>query len=284
MSVDILQDKIRKLKNPTMLELPALRLPEGFPGEGEARYGDYCDALLEAVKGLIPAVRVSFAAFCLLGPEGIAQLQRTLRRARELGYYVALDAPEIWSPAMAELTARNFFGPDSRYPCDGVIIPSYLGSDIWKAFLPYVRDSGKDVFCVVRTGNKSGSEIQDRQTGSRMLHVAAAEIVSRSGGEVVGKFGFSRLAVMAGASSAESLHQLRSKYPKLFLLVDGLDYPNANARNCAAAFNQFGHGAVVCSGSAITCAWEESEGDPIALAAAAAERVKKNLTRYITIL
>ena len=49
MSVDILQDKIRKLKNPTMLELPALRLPEGFPGEGEARYGVYCDALLDAV-------------------------------------------------------------------------------------------------------------------------------------------------------------------------------------------------------------------------------------------
>lgn len=283
MSVDLLQEKIRKLRNPAMLELPPLRLPPKWAAEGAKGHGDYCEALLQALKGRIPAVRISFGAFCLLGGDGLTQLQRILHCARELGYYVALEAPELLQPALGELAAERLLGAEAYYPCDGVIISTYLGSDLWKAFLPYLARK-KDVFCVLRTGNRSGSELQDRLTGARMLHVAAADYLSPSAEEYVGKFGFSRLGVVTGASSAESLGLLRSKYPKLFQLVDGLDYPNCNAKNCASAFNQFGHGAVVCSGSAITCAWEQEEGDPLELAVKASDRVRRILTGYRAVM
>ena len=95
------------------------------------------------------------------------------------------------------------------------------------------------------------------------------------------------MGILAAASSAESLRNLRTKYPKLFLLVDGYDYPNANAKNCANAFDKFGHGAVVCGGMGITCAWKEAESGEEAYldhAKAAADRMKKNLTRYVTVL
>ena len=77
------------------------------------------------------------------------------------------------------------------------------------------------------------------------------------------------------------------KYPKLFLLVDGLDYPNANAKNCANAFDKFGHGAIACASTGITGAWdtETSDGtDYVECAVQAADRMKKNLLRYITVL
>ena len=77
------------------------------------------------------------------------------------------------------------------------------------------------------------------------------------------------------------------KYPKLFLLLDGYDYPNANAKNCSFGFDKFGHGAVVCGGTGITCAWKDAESDGedyLAQAKTAADRMKKNLTRYVTIL
>ena len=95
------------------------------------------------------------------------------------------------------------------------------------------------------------------------------------------------LMVLAAASSAESLRNLRSKYPKLFLLLDGYDYPNANAKNCSNAFDKYGHGAAACGGTGITCAWKaaESEGEDYPeQAKTAAERMKKNLTRYVTVL
>ena len=139
---------------------------------------------------------------------------------------------------------------------------------------------------VARTGNKSASELQDLLAGGRLVHAAAADHVNRYGADTAGKSGYTRVGVLAPASSAESLRMLRSKYPKLFLLLDGYDYPNANAKNCSFAFDRFGHGAAVCS-SAIATAWKQDESDGLDYldhAKAAADRLKKNLTRYVTVL
>ena len=287
MSVDILQEKIRRTKNPSIMEL-AMKLgdlPPGFSADA-AGYGGYCRELLEGLKAIVPAVRVSFSAFALLGAEGMNQLSETLTAAGKLGYYVALDAPELLSPMMAELVADALFGEESRYPCDGVVIGGYLGSDVIKPFLPYCKKADKDLFVVARTANRSAPELQDLLSGARLVHAAAADHVNRHSLGTVGKLGYSRVGVLAAASSADSLRNLRAKYPQLFLLVDGVDYPNANAKNCSNAFDKYGHGAVV-SGSAIVNAWKRagSDGsDYLAHAVAAAERMKKNLTRYVTVL
>lgn len=288
MAIDILQEKIRKLKNPSMLELalPLEDLPARFSRDAGG-YGEFCRELLEGLKGVMPAVRVSFAAFALLGAAGMEQLSQTLQAAEELGYYVALDAPEISSPMMAKVTAEALLGDAGDLPCDGVILSGYAGSDIIKPFLPYCKKGKKDIFVICRTANKSASELQDLLAGSRLVHAAAADHVNRYGTDTEGKHGYTRVALLASASSADSLRTLRSKYPRLFLLLDGYDYPNANAKNCSFAFDRFGHGACACSGTGISCAWKQAEGeeeDFIAPALAAADRMKKNLNRYITIL
>lgn len=288
MSVDALQEKIRKMKNPSMLELamPLEDLPPSFSRDAVG-YGVYCRELLGELKGLIPAVRISFAAFALLGGEGMTELADTLKTANQLGYYVAMDAPEILSPMMAKLTAETLLGEESGFPCDGLIISGYPGSDVIKAFLPYCKKGKKDIFVVVRTANKSASELQDLLSGNRLVHAAAADHVNRYGADTAGKFGYTQVGILAAASAADSLRSLRSKYNRLFMLVDGYDYPNANAKNCSHAFDKFGHGAVVSGGSAITGAWKQAESDGSAYleqARAAAERMKKNLTRYVTIL
>lgn len=288
MSVDILQEKIRKTKNPTILELavPVSDLPPQFAKNGEG-YAAFCQELLTHLKGTIPAVRVSFSAFSLLGHDGLYRLSQTLQAAKELGYYVVLDAPEIMSPAAAKVTADAIFGGDTLYPCDALLVCGYLGSDVIKTFLPYCQKEKKDIFVVARTANKSAPELQDLLVGTRIVHAAAADYVNRYGADTAGKFGYTRVGILAAASSAESLRSLRSKYPKLFLLLDGYDYPNANAKNCSYAFDQFGHGAAACGGSGISCAWKQAESDGsdyLDHAKAAADRMKKNITRYVTIL
>ena len=288
MSADILQEKIRKTKNPSVLELvlPVSDLPPKFPQNGEG-YAAFCRELLEYFQGSIPAVRVSFTAFALLGHDGLYHLSETLKKAAELGYYVLLDAPEILSPTSAKMTAESLLGEGSIYPCDGLVISGYLGSDVIKPFLPYCKKEKKSLFVVARTANKSAPELQDLLAGTRLVHAAAADHVNRYGGDTAGKSGYTNVGILAAASSAESLKNLRIKYPKLFLLVDGYDYPNANAKNCANAFDKFGHGAAVCGGTGITCAWKEAESGEEAWldqAKAAADRMKKNLTRYVTVL
>lgn len=288
MSVDVLQEKIRKTKNPSMVELllPLSDLPPQFE-QTPAGYGDFCRKLLAGLKGTVPGVRVSFSGFAMLGSEGLVQLGEVLKEAKNLGFYVALDAPEILSVTAAKLTAEAFLGENSRFPCDGLVISGYLGSDIIKPFLPYAKKEKKDIFVVTRTANKSAPELQDLLAGGRLVHAAAADHVNRYGADTAGKFGYTRVGILAAASSAESLRSLRSKYPKLFFLLDGYDYPNANAKNCSFAFDKFGHGAAACASVSITCAWKQAESDGsdyLEQARAAAERMKKNLTRYITVL
>ena len=84
MSVDILQERIRKMKNPSMLELalPLCDLPPQFEKTGEG-YGAFCRQLLDVLKGIVPAVRFSFSAFALNG--AFAQLQQTMEYASQQG-------------------------------------------------------------------------------------------------------------------------------------------------------------------------------------------------------
>ena len=288
MSVDILQEKIRKMKNPSMLELamPLSDLPPQF-AHTAAGYGAFCRELLSGLKDTMPAVRFSFAVFALLGPEGLTELAEAMKTAADLGYYVALDAPEIASPAMANVIAETLLGEGSAWPCDGLVISGYAGSDIIKPFLSYTKKAKKDIFVITRTANKSAPELQDLLSGGRIVHAVAADHVNRYGEGTEGKHGYTRVGILAAASSAESLRSLRAKYPRLFFLLDGFDYPNANARNCSFGFDKFGHGAVACGGTAIVSAWKKAESDGadyLVHAQAAADRMKKNLTRYINIL
>ena len=292
MAVDILQEKIRKTKNPSVVELsltpdmlpPHIQAEMDTGAKGLLYFGR---ELLGALKGIVPAVRISYAAFTLLGGDGASVLGELLKEARDMGYYVLLDAPEILSPAAASMTAQLLLGEKSEYYCDGLVISGYAGSDVIKPFLPYCKSGKKDIFVVARTANKSAPELQDLLAGSRLVHAAAADHVNRYGAETEGKFGYTRVGILAAASAADSLRNLRTKYPKLFFLLDGYDYPNSNAKNCSHAFDRYGHGAAACAGSSITCAWKAAESDGsdfVVHSMTAAERMRKNLTRYVAIL
>lgn len=292
MSIDVLQEKIRKRKSPIMLELAASvsDLPQHILSQSDseaAAYGTVCRALLDALKDSVPAVRVSFSSFALLGADGLNQLTEVLTYAAKQGYYVALDAPEILGVRAAERTAQRIFADGSLFPCDGLILNSYLGSDCIKPFLPGCKTGNKDVFAAIRTANRSAPELQDLLAGGRLVHFAAADLVNRCAEGMSGKCGYSPIGAMSAANAPDSLRALRAKYARLFLLVDGYSAVGANAKNCAYAFDQFGHGAVVCGGGAILRAWQQAQSDGtdyLQQAQQYVDRMKRNLLRYITIL
>ncbi len=290
MSIDVLQEKIRKTKCPVMLEPAAAPsdLPEAILQAEPTEVGAYervCRELLEALKGEIPAVRFSFSSFALLGPEGVGALSGLLKHAKRLGYYVVLDGPEILGVRSAQNAAQRLFGENSQFPCDGVVLNGYLGSDCVAPFLPGCREGKKTVFAAIRTANRTAPELQDLLAGGRLVHIAAADILSRLGSDLRGKNGYSPVCAMSAANAPDSLKALRTKYPGLFLLVDGYNAVGANAKNCSYAFDKFGHGAIVCDGGGILRAWQDApDADYLEAAQGAVARMKRNLLRYVTIL
>lgn len=290
MSVDALQEKIRKRKNPIILDLTLLpeqippRLREGH-SDPEA-YGLFARELIGCMKGVLPGVRISFAAFAMMGAEGIVQLRQTLQAAKDAGFYVLLDAPELFSPAVAQMAAHTLLEKNAEFPCDGLVISGYLGSDVVRPFLPCCKSLKRSIFVLARTANKSAPELQDLIAGTRLVHLAAADYANRQGVSLIGKCGYSLVGCVAAATAPQSLQTLRGKYPAQFLLVEGLDYPGGNAKNCSFGFDKFGHGCAVCVGAAISCAWQQEEAPQDYLKAAmdAQSRILKNILRYTAIL
>ena len=292
MAIEKLQEKIRKMKNPSMVDFSVEleKIPPHILSEEKNEilaYDRFCRELMDGLKGIVPAVRFSVSYFSLLGPDGLFLMSRMTEYAKKLDYYVLVDAPECFSKQNAEIAVMQFFSAKCPWQFDGLTVSAYAGTDVVKPYVQAAKTGNKDVFVVLRTANKSAAELQDLLTGSRLVHMAAADIVCRLGEPLVGRSGYSQVAGIGPASVADVLKKLRARYKSLFLLIDGYDYPNANAKNCSFAFDKLGHGAVACAGTGITAAWDADQTDGtdyVACAVQAAERMKKNLTRYVTIL
>lgn len=292
MSIDLLHEKIRKLKSPLIVDFSIRHslLPLHLQQEEETlsnMYRRFCTELMQELSGVVPGVRFSFDDFALLAYDGLQLLSDLLKQAGELGFYVILDATQILTPWRAEFAAEILFGSE-MYPCDALLISPYIGSDAIKPFIPYCTGGNKALFVAVRSPNKSASDLQDLLTGKRLVQTAAAELVNRFGGQIITKCGYSPICAAVSATSPEGLRTLRGQYKHMFLLVDGLDYPSGNAKNCSYAFDRLGYGAVITVGPSVTAAWkdhEESDGsDYVSQAVQAAERIRKNILRYVTIL
>lgn len=292
MSMDRLQEKIRRTKNPSVIDLTVNDTM--VPGCISAQCADwaqsylqYAGQLMEAFRGQVPALRFSFNGFAVRGVKGLETLRSVLKKAQKMNYYVFLDAPESLSADAAAQTAELLLGEELDLAFDGVILSAYIGSDGIKPYAKKLSNAGKSLFVVTRTPNKSAPELQDLLTGSRLVYMAMADVVNNLQSGPTGRSGFAAIGCVAAANSADSLRNLRGKYKNMFLFVDGYDYSNANAKICSNAFDSYGHGAVICGGAAVTEAWREPdccEEDYLMLAQEAAERMKKNLTKYISIL
>ena len=281
MAIDYLQDRIRKLKNPSVIDFNVL--PEHIPPHIQERdsffvsaYEYFSAELLQGLKDVVPAVRFSLSMMSLYGADGMVALSKLLRTAKELGYYVLLDCPDAKNPLDARRNVDILLSDQCEFVYDGLVINAYIGSDALRPYCESMKQAEKDLFVLVRTPNKSASELQDLLTGSRHVHLATADVISRFSEIYLGKCGYSNVAAVLAANAPSGIQILRNKHRSMFLLVDGYDYSNANAKNCSGAFDRLGHGAVVCAGTSVTAAWQENPVDArdfVALAVESAQRM-----------
>lgn len=301
MSIDVLQTKIRKMKSPLMVcldptaELLPPQLMEEPTLEGLAEgYRRFCFGLLEELQDVVPAVKIQSACFFALGAAGIAVMQQVLQEARRLGYYVVLELMRSDVAHIAELTAQAVFSGievgEERifpYPCDGLVIGAYTGSDGVKPYLAPCKEGGKSLFLLVKTSNKSSREVQNLLSGDRVIFTAMADLAMRWTEQNFGRFGYADVAITASATDADALRRLREKYDRLFLLVTGYGAQGGNGKNAQYAFDRMGYGAVVAAGRSILGAWKKLDpegGNYRTSARKAAEKMKKDILNYVVIV
>ena len=309
MSIDALQTRIRKFKNPSMLGLdptPEL-IPPHLIEAAYAQYGPtlkalgeayrvFCTALLDELSDVVPAVKLQSACFEALGWEGVKVMQELMVYAKELGYYVLLDSMRGDVGNIATVYARSLFGELEAqgeiyrpYACDGVTVNGYLGSDGITPFLPYLQDnSQKNIFLIIKSSNKSSREVQDLISGDRIVHTAMADLAMRWSQNLFGKCGYSEIVAVVGATHPQTLKSLRKRYDRLFFLVPGYGAQGGTARSVQYAFDRFGHGAIVSASRSLIAAWQKDEAsdghDYLQAARKSAEKMRDDILKFVTVL
>ena len=301
MSMDILQEKILEKQNPTVVGLDPR--PEYVPEEIRARHfaekGEtleaLADAYLEFNKGLmdaladfIPAIKPQSAYYELLGWQGLRCLKETIDYAHSLGLYVLADVKRGDIGSTAEAYSEAYLGhvqvggqSVAPFACDAVTVNGYLGSDGIKPFIETCKAQDKAIFVLVKTSNPSSAELQDLDCGGRLLYQAAGDLIAQLGADSIGRYGYSAVGAVTGATYPKELHGLRQRLPHTFFLVPGYGAQGGGAADAAAAFDEKGCGAIVNTSRGIICAWKKSGGDYKDAARAEALRMKADLNAHI---
>lgn len=310
MSMDVLQEKIRQKKNPTVAGLdPKLDyIPRHLIDQAFAQYGStlrgaaeayrlFSRGLIDALSEVVPAVKPQSAYYEVLGSAGIAVLEEIVAYAREKGLYVIMDAKRGDIGSTCEAYAQAYLGDIqigentfTPFDADCITVNGYLGTDALKPFTALCRERNKSIFLLVKTSNPSSRELQDLIAGDRLVHTVVADLAVRltDKEQLLGKSGWSAIGAVVGATHPQDLKALREKYPQLFFLVPGYGAQGGKARDVQYAFDKFGHGAIVNSSRGIMCAWKKTADgtgrDFMEAARAEAIRMRDDICRFVEIL
>lgn len=306
MSFDRLIEKIIEMKNPTVVGLdPKL---EYVPEFIQRRYLDddgwtlkaaakaifaFNQAIIDEIHDLVPAIKPQAAYYEMYGHYGIKALEKTIRYAKLNGMFVITDAKRNDIGATMEAYTNAHIGAvkvgDSEiepFGADALTVNGYLGTDGIAPLLRVCKERDKGIYVLVKTSNPSSGELQDRLVGDIPIYALMGDMCEQWGSDTIGKYGYSAVGAVVGATYPEQLAELRKRLPHTMFLVPGYGAQGGGAEGLKGAFDERGLGAIVNSSRAVMCAYKKEGCDERDFAKAARReviRMREDITQYINL-
>ncbi len=276
--IDALIEKIMDKKNPTVVGLDTRLeyIPEVITANhmengrmdlsGAAKaITAFNKRILDAVADQVAAVKIQMAYYEMYGVDGIRSFQETAAYAREKDLIVIADVKRGDIDATAAAYSAAYLGRTPlmdrsvrAFDTDFITVNPYLGSDGIHPFLEDCKRYGGGLFILVKTSNPSSGEFQDLNVGNRKLYEVVAEKVFDWGGELQGKYGYSAIGAVVGATYPEQGATLRAQLPGVYFLVPGYGAQGGGVEDIRGCFDAKGLGAVVNASRSILCAYLRS--------------------------
>lgn len=305
MSFDRLIENIKATGNPTVAGLdPKLDyIPHEIKskafaehgvtleGASEALYQFNC-GLIDALCDIVPAVKPQCAYYEMYGWNGMRALERTISYAQEKGMFVIVDGKRNDIGSTMEAYTKAFLGETEvlnetyeAFHADALTVNGYLGSDGITPLFSACREKDKGIFVLVKTSNPSSGELQNQLIGEVPVYGEMGNWCEEWGERLPGKYGYSGVGAVVGATYPEQLEELRGALPHTFFLVPGYGAQGGSAKSVAPAFDQNGLGAIINSSRALMCAYQREEsckpGDYAEAARREAIRMRDEITAAI---
>ena len=222
--------------------------------------------LIDALYDIVPAVKPQCAYYEMYGWPGVKALHDTIAYAKEKGLFVITDGKRNDIGATMTAYAAAHLGQVpvegelvSPFGADALTVNGYLGSDGITPLLTVCREQDTGIFVLVKTSNPSSGELQDRLLDDgKTLYAAMGDRCEQWGGQLPGKYGYSGVGAVVGATYPAQLQEMRKAAPHTFFLVPGYGAQGGAADDVAPGFDEKGLGAIVNSSRGIMCAWQKA--------------------------
>ena len=179
----------------------------------------------------------------MYGWQGVRTLAETVAYARAKGMFVITDGKRndigttMEAYATAHLGKTDVFGEKTEaFGADALTVNGYLGTDGIKPLLGVCEAEDKGIFVLVKTSNPSSGELQDQKMESgKTVYETMGEFCEHWGESVMGKYGYSGVGAVVGATYPAQLGEMREKAPHTFFLVPGYGAQGGGADDVAPA-------------------------------------------------
>ena len=240
----------------------------------------FCRGLVDAVAPYAVGVKPQVAFFEALGADGFHALEEVCAYARDAGLLVIADAKRGDIGSTSRAYAAAFLEPrdDDAPLADALTVNPYLGRDAVEPLLAACRRDGAGIFCLVKTSNPAGAEVQDLVlSDGRKLWQQVAELVREWGDDHVGDRGLSAVGAVVGATYPREVAEARRLLPRAVLLLPGIGAQGATPADVARAFTSGPASALVAVSRGIIYAYRMGNGDWRGAAGAEAARLAREV-------
>ena len=225
---------------------------------------EFNKALIDATFDIIPAVKINIAFYEMYGLEGMKVFEETCKYAKEKGMLVMADIKRGDIGSTSKAYSNAFLGrtqigekEEKIYDVDFVTLNPYMGIDSIKPFIEDCKKYNKGAFIIVKTSNPSSGDLQDlKLENGEEVYTRVAKLVEEWGEDLRGKYGYSSISAVVGATYPKQLKDLRKTAPHTFFLIPGYGAQGGKAEDIALGFDSNGIGGIVNSSRGLMCAYK----------------------------
>lgn len=218
----------------------------------------FCRGIVDAVGPYVVGVKPQLAFFEVLGADGLRALEEACDYARSAGLLVIADGKRGDIGSTARAYAAAYLEPRGNRPplADALTVNPYMGRDAIEPFTAACRRHGGGLFCLVKTSNAGGAEVQDLVlSDGRRVWQQVAELVGELGAQLVGDHGLSSVGAVVGATFPREVAEARRLLPRSVLLLPGVGAQGATPADVARAFTSGPASALVSVSRAVIYAF-----------------------------
>ncbi len=257
MVIDALIEKIIAKKNPCIVGIDPewSKIPDCYKAKTLSAPDSilkWTTDVIDVIADIVPAVKPQMAFFEVFGAEGIRIHQKVVQYAHEKGLLVIDDSKRNDIGNTARAYAQAHIANDGPINADFLTISPFLGTDSMQPFVDVAIRDGKGLFILVKTSNPGSVEISEATNmQGEKIRDWLADYVHTTGQNCRGKYGYSSMGAVVGATFPKEAKLLRQIMKNSFFLVPGFGAQGGSVKDIVSCFNDDGLGAIVSSSRGI---------------------------------